>query len=63
MLLYVPFENIALSFEKKKTNYNLSNNDLSVLITLLLQKKWDGNISVRLARDNQSNSAEKIFQY
>ena len=63
MLLYLPFENIALSFKKEKTNYNLSNNDLSVLKKLLLQKKWDGNISVRLSRDNQSIRAEKIFQY
>ncbi len=71
VLLYVPFENVGLSLEKDitlwlkdfspawKTNYDLSNNDLSVLIALLLQKNWNGNISVRLARDNENISAEK----
>ncbi len=70
VLLYVPFENVGLSLEKDitlwlkdfspawKTNYDISNNDLSVLIALLLQKNWNGNINVRVARDSQNNSSE-----
>ena len=71
VLLYVPFENVGLSLEKDitlwlkdfspawKTNFDISNNDLSVLIALLLQKNWNGNINVRVARDKQTNSSEK----
>ena len=71
ILLYVPFENVGLSLEKDitlwlkdfssawKTNFDISNNDLSVLIALLLQKNWNGNINVRVARDKQTNSSEK----
>lgn len=64
VLLYVPFENVGLSLEKDitlwlkdfptswKLNYNINNNDLSILTALLLQNNWKGNLKVKVAGDN-----------
>ena len=63
VILYVPFENVGLSLEKDitvwikdlkpdwKTNFDLNNNDLSILISLLLLKNWKGNLSVKVVKD------------
>lgn len=73
VLLYIPFENIGLSLEKDislwlkdfspewKLNYNLNNNDLAILISLMLQKNWKGNISINVAlNDFENNNFEDI---
>lgn len=73
VLLYVPFENVGLSLEKDitlwlknfpsnwKTTFNLDNNDLSILTSLLLQKNWRGRIKVKVALDHLGvNSEEDI---
>jgi hypothetical protein len=64
VLLYVPFENVGLSLEKDitlwlkdfspswKTNFDINNNDLSILTSLLLQKNWKGNLNVKVALDD-----------
>jgi amino acid transporter len=61
VLLYIAYENIGLSLEKDialwlkdfspewKLNFNLNNNDLAILISLLLQKNWKGNLSINMA--------------
>ncbi len=66
VLLFVPFENVGLSLENDitlwlkgfsenwKTNFDLKNNDLSILIALMLQKNWKGNIRVNVALDGLS---------
>jgi len=63
VLLYFPFENVGLSLEKDitlwlkdfsddwKTVYNINNNDLAILIALLLQKNWKGNLKVKVSVD------------
>jgi amino acid transporter len=64
VILFVPFENVGLSLEKNitiwlknispdwKTTFNIQNNDLSILTSLLIQKNWDGNLNVKVAKDN-----------
>ncbi|MGB5553463.1 MAG: hypothetical protein WBM83_02310, partial [Flavobacteriaceae bacterium] len=64
VLLYVPFENVGLSLEKDitlwlkdfspawKNNFDINNNDLSILTALLLQKNWKGNLSIKVAMDH-----------
>jgi amino acid transporter len=66
VLLYVPFEKVGLSLEKDivlwlkdfpkswRSTYNLENNDLSILTALLLNKNWDGNLTVMVAKDGES---------
>ena len=63
VLLYVPFENVGLSLEKDislwlkdfspewKTNYDIKNNDLAILTSLLLLKNWRGNLMVKVGLD------------
>ena len=63
VLLYIPYENVGLSLSKDitlwlkdfspdwKSNYNINNNDLAILISLMLQKNWKGNISILVALD------------
>lgn len=70
VLLYVPFENVGLSLEKDitlwlknfpsnwKTTFNLDNNDLSILTSLLLQKNWRGRIKVKVALDHLGVNSE-----
>ena len=60
VLLYVPFENVGLSLEKDitlwlkdfpknwKTNFDIGNNDLAILVSLMLQKNWHGNLHVKV---------------
>ena len=64
VLLYVPFENVGLSLERDitlwlkefpsgwKTNFDIGNNDISILTALMLQKNWKGNINVKVALDS-----------
>jgi len=63
VMLYVPFENVGLSLEKDitlwlkdfsedwKNSFNIKNNDFAILTSLLLQKNWNGNITVKVALD------------
>lgn len=71
VLLYVPFENVGLSLERDitlwlrgfpsdwKTSYNLSNNDLSILTSLLLLKNWKGRLTVKVALDGSGVKNEE----
>ncbi|WP_372754823.1 amino acid permease [Mariniflexile sp.] len=64
VLLYVPFENVGLSLERDitlwlkefpanwKQSYDLGNNDISILTSLLLQKNWKGKIHVKVGFDD-----------
>lgn len=41
-----------------KTTFNLDNNDLSILTSLLLQKNWRGRIKVKVALDHLGVNSE-----
>ncbi len=72
VLLYIPFENVGLSLEKDitlwlkgfdknwKTNFDLNNNDLAILLALLLKKNWRGNLHVKVANDGAIAKEEDI---
>jgi amino acid transporter len=73
VLVYVPFENVGLSLEKSvnlwirdvpkmwNTNYDINNNDLSILVSLLIHKNWNGNLSVNISlHENGIASQEDI---
>jgi amino acid transporter len=71
LLLYIPFENVGLSLEKDitlwlkdfsegwSTTYNVQNNDLAILVSLLLQKNWKGNLKVMLSNDSTGINCEE----
>ena len=71
VLLYVPFENVGLSLEKDitlwlknfpsnwKTTFDIDNNDLSILTSLLLQKNWRGRIKVKVGLDHVGITKEE----
>lgn len=71
VMLYIPFENVGLSLEKDitvwikelkpdwKINYDLNNNDLSVLTSLLLLKNWKGTLNVKVAKNEMGIMAEE----
>ncbi len=71
VMLYVPFENVGLSLAKDitvwikdlkpdwKTNFDLNNNDLSILISLLLLKNWKGNLRVKVVKNELGIMAEE----
>lgn len=71
VMLYVPFENVGLSLEKDitvwikdlksdwKINFDLNNNDLSILVALLLQKNWKGNLHVKVVKNEEGIMSEE----
>ncbi len=71
VMLYVPYENVGLSLEKDialwlkdfsegwKNNFNIKNNDLAILTSLLLQKNWNGNLTVKVAIDAKAIKREE----
>jgi hypothetical protein len=71
VMLYVPFENVGLSLEKDitvwvkdlkpdwKTNFDLNNNDLSILVALLLHTNWKGNLHVKVVKNEVGIMAEE----
>ena len=71
VMLYIPFENVGLSLEKDitvwikelkpdwKLNFDLNNNDLSVLTSLLLLKNWKGTLNVKVAKNEMGIMAEE----
>ena len=72
VLLYVPYENVGLSLEKDiqlwlknfplnwKTTFDIDNNDLSILTALLLQKNWKGNLTVKVAIENNEEDLQML---
>ncbi len=60
VLFYVPYENVGLSLERDiclwteqfppdwESRFDLGNNDLAILIALMLQRNWNGNLTVRV---------------
>lgn len=67
MIIYIPFSTASLAIEKNinlwltnvpanwKETFNIGNNDLSTLLSLLICKNWKGEIEA-LIIDNNSNS-------
>lgn len=70
VILYVQFETVGLSLEKDitlwlkdfppnwKSNYDIKNNDLSILTSLLIQKNWNANLNIKVANDNLGINSE-----
>jgi amino acid transporter len=75
IILYVPFENVGLSLEKDitlwlknlpsdwKKTYDLQNNDLAILLSLLIKKNWNGRLKVYITNNNGSTSIEEDLVY
>jgi len=72
VMLYVPYENVGLSLEKDiqlwlknfplnwKTTFDINNNDLSILTALLLQKNWKGNLTIKVAMENNEEDLQLL---
>ena len=66
MILYIPFSTASLAIEKNinlwltniptnwRETFNIGNNDLSTLLSLLICKNWKGEIDVIIVDDNQN---------
>jgi amino acid transporter len=64
LLLYIPFSTANIGMGKNisvwinnlpsnwKNSYNVSNNDLAILISLLIDKNWNGTIDVNLIEEH-----------
>lgn len=74
LILYIPFSTASLAIEnnislwinnlptKWNETYNLGNNDLAILISILICKNWSGNIDVHLV-DNESVIKEDLLDF
>lgn len=74
LLLYVPFGTANIGMGKNisvwinnlpanwKDSYNVSNNDLAILISLLIDKNWKGTIDVNLIEDHFKQEDIIIFK-
>jgi len=63
-ILYIPYSSAGLAIEKSinlwmtniptdwKRSFNLMDNDLSALVSLLIRKNWKGNISIHILNNN-----------
>jgi hypothetical protein len=64
LIIYIPFSSAGLAIEKNinlwmtnipvdwKETFNISNNDLSTLVSLLMCKNWKGHIDVHILNNN-----------
>jgi amino acid transporter len=64
LIIYIPFSTASLAIEKSinlwitnvpenwKESFNINNNDLSTLISLLICRNWKGNIEVHIMNNN-----------
>ena len=67
MIIYIPFSTASLAIEKNinlwltdvpsnwKETFNLGNNDLSTLISLLMCKNWKGEIEAHIVNNNPNS--------
>lgn len=65
LIIYIPFSTASLAIEKSinlwitnipldwKESFNINNNDLSTLISLLICRNWKGNIDVHIINNNK----------
>jgi amino acid transporter len=70
MIMYIPFSTASLAIEKNitlwltniptnwKETFNIGNNDLATLLSLLICKNWKGDIDVNIVDDNASKFSE-----
>lgn len=75
IILYVPFENVGLSLEKDitlwiknlptnwKQTYDLENNDLAILLSLLVKKNWKGRLKVYVTNTNGASLLPEDLTY
>lgn len=68
MIIYIPFSTASLAIEKSinlwltnipsnwKESFNMGNNDLSTLLSLLICKNWKGNIDAYIVNNDKASS-------
>ena len=68
LIMYIPFSTASLAIEKSinlwitnlptdwKESFNINNNDLSTLLSLLICRNWKGNIDVHILNNNEELS-------
>lgn len=68
LIIYIPFSTASLAIEKSinlwmtnippdwKETFNINNNDLSTLLSLLISRNWKGNIDVHILNNNKELS-------
>ncbi|MEZ5007145.1 MAG: amino acid permease [Chitinophagales bacterium] len=73
LIYYIPYQASNLAIENNitlwinnlpsdySTTYNLGNNDLSILLSIIICRKWKGSIKINLAHENIS--AEEIESF
>ncbi len=71
LIIYIPFSTASLAIEKSinlwitnvpedwKESFNINNNDLSTLISLLICRNWKGNIDVHIMNNNRQMEFSK----
>ncbi|WP_430933708.1 amino acid permease [Saccharicrinis sp. 156] len=71
LIIYIPFSTASLAIEKSinlwitnvpedwKESFNINNNDLSTLISLLICRNWKGNIEVHIMNNNRKMEFSK----
>ncbi|WP_445956486.1 amino acid permease [Yeosuana sp.] len=64
LIIYIPFSTASLAIEKSinlwmtnipvdwKEKFNIKNNDLSTLVSLLIRRNWEGTINVNILNNN-----------
>lgn len=71
LIVYVPYKTASLSIEKNvslwvrdlpsdwKENFEYGNNDLSTLLSLLISKNWEGNLSANIVKPAKFEKDDK----
>jgi hypothetical protein len=74
MIMYIPFSTASLAIEKNitlwltniptnwKETFNIGNNDLATLLSLLICKNWKGDIDVNIVDDNPSKFSQNYIE-
>lgn len=67
LIIYIPFGTASLAIQKSVSlwieelpdkwdeNYNMGQNDLAILLSILIVKNWDGNIDVNIEQTSNFN--------
>lgn len=71
LIVYIPYKTASLSIQKNvslwvrdlpidwKENFEYGNNDLSTLLSILISKNWDANLSVNIIKPTKFESDDK----
>ena len=73
LIFYIPFNSASLSIEKNvslwvndlpnnwETSFQLGNNDLSILLSILIVKNWEGSLSINILGNSMEKEEQSKF--